>query len=214
MGFLSRLFDPNKAERALRETLDYIQRILDDEQLQVELAPAVLRDMLRSAPAYDVDPNGTGPFGLLDTNPIPVNGPIGELAYLSRLETHSGQRLLFHRLGSIATVDVFEAVSFDGSEWFILFLDMYHPRRSRLAPDGLGITQDVPQFSGFHNLCERFPYDFAEKVSARKNSDLRVAYIPISMIAEPMCACVYNRPLAHKVKLDILRSRLSSYQIQ
>src|SRR3546814_10801196 len=60
-------------------------------------------------------PNGSGPFGFTETNPIPVNGPIGQLAYLSRLETQSGQRILFHRLGAIDKVDVFEAVTFDGS---------------------------------------------------------------------------------------------------
>src|SRR3546814_6579765 len=60
-------------------------------------------------------PNGSGPFGFTETNPIPVNGPIGQLAYLSRLETQSGQRILFHRLAAIDKVDVFEAVTFDGS---------------------------------------------------------------------------------------------------
>src|SRR3546814_13912845 len=74
-------------------------------------------------------PNGSGPFGFTETNPIPVNGPIGQLAYLSRLETQSGQRILFHRLGAIDKVDVFEAVTFDGSGWFIFFVDLYHPRR-------------------------------------------------------------------------------------
>src|SRR3546814_6331822 len=75
----------------------------------------MMQVMLESAPAYDKDPNGSGPFGFTETNPIPVNGPIGQLAYLSRLETQSGQRILFHRLGAIDKVDVFEAVTFDGS---------------------------------------------------------------------------------------------------
>ncbi|MEZ5639939.1 MAG: hypothetical protein R3E92_22670, partial [Burkholderiaceae bacterium] len=57
----------------------------------------------------------------------------------------SGQRILFHRLGAIGTVDVFEAVSFNGAEWFILFVDLYHPRRSRLTPDGFRFTKDVAQ---------------------------------------------------------------------
>src|SRR3546814_16452740 len=89
----------------------------------------MMKVMLESAPAYDKDPNGSGPFGFTETNPIPVNGPIGQLAYLSRLETQSGQRILFHRLGAIDKVDVFEAVTFDGSGWFIFFFDLYLPRQ-------------------------------------------------------------------------------------
>ncbi|MCY4364582.1 MAG: hypothetical protein OXE42_20765, partial [Gammaproteobacteria bacterium] len=82
-----------------------------------------------------------------ETNPIPVNGSIGQLAYLSKLETERGERILFHRIGAVDTIDVFEAVTFSGSEWFILFVDLYHPRRSRLTPDGFRFTQEVGQFS-------------------------------------------------------------------
>ena len=51
---------------------------------------------------------------------------------------------MFHRFGSLKTVDVFEAVTFDGSQWFLFYLDMYHSRRSRLAPDGLRFTEELP----------------------------------------------------------------------
>lgn len=120
MGFLSKIFGNNKEEKALREAFAQIQRILEDEKYQLEIIHPTMKAMLESAPAYDKDPNGSGPFGFTEKNPIPVNGPIGELAYLSRLETQSGQRILFHRLGAIGTVDVFEAVTFNGNEWFIL----------------------------------------------------------------------------------------------
>ena len=93
MGFLSSLFGGNKEEKALREALSHIQRILDDEKFQLELVHPAMKAMLESAPAYDQDPRGSGPFGFAETNPIPVNGPIGQLAYLSRLETQAGQRI-------------------------------------------------------------------------------------------------------------------------
>lgn len=214
MGFLSNLFGGNKEDKALREVFAHIHRILDDEKFQLELVNPVIRALMESAPAYDKDPNGSGPFGFTETNPIPVNGPIGQLAYLSRLETQSGQRILFHRLGAIGTVDVFEAVTFNGSEWFILFMDFYHPRRSRLTPDGFRFTKDVAQFSGFHRFCENFPYDFAEKKASEREFDLRMAYIPISMVSEQIQNRVFTRPLAHKAKLDLVKGRLSSFQIQ
>ena len=214
MGFLSSLFGGNKEEKALREALSHIQRILDDEKFQLELVHPAMKAMLESAPAYDQDPRGSGPFGFAETNPIPVNGPIGQLAYLSRLETQAGQRILFHRLGAIDRVDVFEAVTFDGREWFVLFLDLYHPRRSRLTPDGFRFTKDVPQFSGFHKFCEDFPYDFVEKKASERESGLSMAYIAISKVSDQIQNRVFNRPLAHKAKLDLVRSRLSSFQSQ
>lgn len=214
MGFLSKLFGENKEEKALREAIAHIHRILEDEKFQLNLVHPAMKAMLESAPAYDKDPNGTGPFGFTETNPIPVNGPIGQLAYLSRLETQSGQRILFHRLGAIDTVDVFEAVTFNGSEWFILLLDLYHPRRSRLTPDGFRFTKEVAQFSGFHKYCENFPYDFVEKKASEQESGLSMAYIAISKVTEQIQNRVFNRPLAHKAKLELMKSRLSSFQTQ
>ncbi len=80
MGFLSNLFGGNKEDKALREMLAQIHRILDDEKYQLELLNPIMKEMIESAPAYDKDPNGSGPFGFTESNPIPVNGPIGQLA--------------------------------------------------------------------------------------------------------------------------------------
>lgn len=214
MGFLSNLFGGNKEDKALREAVAHIHRILDDEKFQLELINPAMRSMLKSAPAYDKDPNGTGAFGFTETNPIPVNGPIGQLAYLSKLETQSGQRILFHRLGAIGKVDVFEAVSFNGAEWFILFVDLYHSRRSRLTPDGFRFTKDVAQFSGFHKFCDNFPYDFIEKKASERESGLSIAYIAINKVSEQIQNRGFSRPLAHKAKVDLVKSRLSSFQSQ
>lgn len=213
MAFLSKLFGGNKEDKALRDVMAHISRILDDEKFQLELVPG-LKSILESAPAFDKDPNGTGPFGFIETNPIPVNGPIGQLSYLSKLETQAGQRIMFHRVGAIDTVDVFEAVSFNGAEWFILFVDFYHPRRSRLTPEGFRLTKDAAQFSGFHKFCENFPYDFIEKKASERESGLSMAYIPISMVSDQIQNRVFNRPLAHKAKLELVKSRLSSSQVQ
>lgn len=212
MGFLSSLFGGNKEERALRDAFAHINRIIDDEKFQLEIIHPSMRAILEAAPAYDVDPEGTGPFGYTETNPIPVNGPIGQLAYLSRLETQSGQRLMFHRLGAIDTVDVFEAVTFDGSQWFIFFVDFYHPRRSRIAPEGFRFTKELAQFSGFHMFCADFPYDFVAKKSSQQESGLSLAYIPLSKVTNQIDSRVFNRPLAHKAKLELVLSRLSSRQ--
>ena len=214
MGFISKLFGGNKEDKALREALEQIRRILEDEQFQLDIIHPAMKATIESRPAYDQDPNGTGPFGFSETNPIPVNGPIGQLAYLSKLETARGERILFHRIGAVDTIDVFEAVTFSGSEWFILFVDLYHPRRSRLTPDGFRFTQEVGQFSGFHKFCTNFPYDFVEMKQSESESGLSMAYIAISKVMEPIQHRAYKRPLAHKTKLDLVRSRLTSIQTQ
>src|SRR3546814_14779075 len=59
MGFLSNLFGGNKEDKALREALAHIHRILDDEKFQLELVHPMMKVMLESAPAYDKDPNGS-----------------------------------------------------------------------------------------------------------------------------------------------------------
>lgn len=214
MGFLSSLFGGNKEEKALQEALRQIHRLIDDEKYQLELVHPAIREQIESAPAYDKDPKGAGPFGFTESNPVPVNGPIGQLAYFSKLETLSGQRILFHRLGAMDTVDVFEAVTFDGSEWFILFADLYHPRRSRLTPEGFRFTKEVGQFSGFTNFCGDFPYDFIEKKGTMRDSGLSMAYIAISKVADQIQKRAFARPLAHKAKLELVKSRLSSFQGQ
>lgn len=214
MKFLSKIFgsgSQNKPDAALREAFGKIQKIIDDEDFQLEMVNPAIRDVLKSSPAYDRKPDGVGAFGFVETNPVPVNGPIGEIAYLSRLEAGPGKRLMFHRLGSIQMVDVFEAVTFDGSQWFIVYLDMYHSRRSKLAPDGLRFTQEVAQFSGFSQHCNNFPYDFVEMKTAQQQSGLSLAYIPISKVADALEKRVFKRPIAHNAKLEILSQRLTRF---
>jgi len=132
--------------------------LLSDEQKQNEMLPTELRQLLIMGADTDRLPNGKGPFGRTATNPIPVNGPIGEVVYISALRTTNGSYLLGHRVGSNAGIDVFETVSSDGLDWGLLYFSMYHPRRSRLVPnelrfavghDLLGVSataQNVPDF--------------------------------------------------------------------
>ena len=214
MGFFSNLFGGNKEQKALQEVFGQIRKIMEDEEFQLEMLHPAMKEMIKSSPAYDRDPNGSGPFGFSATNPIPVNGPIGQLAYLSKLETNKGERVLFHRIGAINTIDVFEAVTFSGSEWFVFFTDLYHPRRSRLTPDGFRFTTDVPQFCGFHKFCENFPYDFVEMKASERESGLSMAYIALSKVTDQIQSKAYQRPLAHKAKLDLVKSQLTSFSTQ
>lgn len=214
MGFLSNLFGGGKKDDPLQEALAKIKRILEDEKYQLEIIHPMMAELIAAKPACDKIPNGTGPFGFSETNPIPVNGPIGQLAYLSKLETVKGERILFHRIGAIGTIDVFEAVTFSGSEWFILYTDLYHPRKSKLTPAGFRFMDGLGQFSGFHKFCKNFPYDFVEMKHTERESGLSMAYIAISKVADQIGKGAYQRSLAHKAKLDLLKGRISSSQEQ
>ena len=210
MGFFSKLLGKeDEGVKALKEAMKMIWQNIDDEKYQNKLLGDEMEALLMSAQAIDERPDGQGVFGLDERNPIPVNGAIGELAYLSRLETNNGERMMFHRIGAINTLDVFEAVTYSGSAWFIFFVDLYHPRRSRKAPPGLRIASEPRQFSGFHNFCHNFPYDFAE---AKQGSPemLRIAYIPLGNVMPHVEKKVFSRPMSHKAKLDIVMSKMSS----
>lgn len=113
-----------------------MSRFLEDETAQNNALPENLRQALMQNPPSDKVANAFGEFGRTLTNPVPVNGPVGELLYLSQLETASGAGIAFHRLGAHNDVDIFEVLSEDGRNWDLLCLSLYYPRKSRTIPAG------------------------------------------------------------------------------
>jgi hypothetical protein len=215
MGLLSKLFGkgdgPPKGAQLdpeVRKIFEKIERLLRDDEAQLELVDPEIREILKRAPFYDKSPDGSGPFGLCITNPIPTNGPVGELAYLSRLRTSDGERILFHRIGAAEKIDIYEAVTFSGGRWFLFYLDMYHPKKSRLAPAGFVLSKEACQFSGFNCHCPGFPYDFAE--IRHRSGGLRPAYMPMGDIARAIDSKAYDRPAAHIERLRQLTISSSS----
>ena len=53
MGFLSNLFGGNKEDKALREGIGRIRRILEDEQFQLDMIHPAMKAIIESRPAYD-----------------------------------------------------------------------------------------------------------------------------------------------------------------
>lgn len=146
MGLLSRLFgrDASRDDEPASEQLASVR--LQFEQLRRVMAESGVddQDTLQSmslSQECDEIAGATGPFGLCDTNPIPVNGVEGERVYLHRLMIQSGQPVYFHRIGSVSLrnigcVDEYEVLAFDKSVRTRLYFCMSYPRRSRLAPNG------------------------------------------------------------------------------
>jgi hypothetical protein len=205
MGFFTKIFGKKDENDVLRDAFAHINKIIDDENFQNESLGAG-RDLIINEPSFDVNPAGYGPFGFTETNPIPVNGPLGELSYLSRIETLDGDRLMFHRLGPIKLknpigkthhVDVYEAVSINGNQWFVFYLDFYHPKRSRALPKGFQFTKEIPQFSGFNRISHDFPNNFVETREQEKESGLSFAFMPMSKVMPSINAGIYTRPDSH-----------------
>ncbi len=125
---------------------------LEEQKKEIEKFPVEMAQLALNGLNCDVLPDATGDFGRCLTNPIPVNGPIGEIIYINRLRTSDGG-LIFHRLGSSLNIDIYEVVSLNGKIWDILYLDMYHPRRSTIHPSGY-------EFSEFHEIFSRAPVGY------------------------------------------------------
>jgi hypothetical protein len=121
----------------VQRIFEKVIRFLDDEAAQNNALPENLRNGLLQNAACDQIPNGFGEFGRTVTNPRPVNGPVGELLYLSRLERYDGVPIAFHRLGAHGNVDIFETVSENGRHWDLICLSLYYPRKSRACPQAI-----------------------------------------------------------------------------
>ena len=162
----------------ISKVFEKIARLMEDEELQNSMYPLPAKNRIVGGQDLDELPNGVGDFGRSEENPIPVNGPIGELAYLSRLTTQDGQRLLYHRLGSVDDIDIYETVSIDGGRWDILFFSMYHPRKSRKAPSGYSIAnvRERPFLYGTNRWVDSFPYGLQEAI---RNTTVEMFGIPM-----------------------------------
>ena len=109
MGFFENIYG-DKPERTRSEKMyDYAFDVMNDVDLQYAAMTPDWQRMVRSGEPCDTVPGGKGEFGHDLGNPIPVNGPIGEFSYLSRLRMKStGSRVYFHRVANHDGIDEFE----------------------------------------------------------------------------------------------------------
>ena len=126
-----------------------------------------------------------GEFGIEISNPIPVNGPVGETIYLNRLRSKNGVWFMYHRVGSVRSpvtdnlVDHFQTISVDLVERYDFYFCMYFSRRSRKAPQSLTLKSWEKMEEHVRVMCkmdcfgtrgrvEDFPYGLPEVISRDK----------------------------------------------
>lgn len=121
----------------------------------------------------DENPNATGDFGHSPNNPIPCNGPLGEMTYLSSLTLEKdNQKIFFQRSGSVAgngiddnIVDEFSIISQDGKFAGKLYLDMNHPGKSSKVPTGYIRNTPITAIRGITTAIENFPSGLYEAIN-------------------------------------------------
>lgn len=94
----------------------------------------------------DEMPNGRAEFGMTPSNPIPCKTVFGSTAYLSRLRTPDGTKVVYERVGSVASdvspypVDIYEISHSNGQKLATLFISPYQKRISGKAPRGFKLA--------------------------------------------------------------------------
>ena len=184
MAFWNKLFGKRKSNPdfppEVVKIFEKLRSFLTEDQAQNKVLPKEVRKIIEAGPAVDELPEATGEFGRSVTNPIPVNGPTGEITYLSKLVTPSGVGLFAHRLGSIDRIDVYETVSTDEKVWDILFFSYYHPRKSRKVPIGYqfaDVHKRPPLITSTNFRVEDFPFSMR---AAIRECSRRVLGFPLA----------------------------------
>ena len=141
-----------------------LHSFLDSDVDQNNRMPEPFRSQLARGIDCDELPRATGVFGWEPSNPIPSNGPLGEVLYLSRVRTPTGTPIMFHRIGTaqgpLGPVDAYDTLSLDGKLAQRFYLSMYHPRKSKLPPVGYSLSPklDPHNFTyGVNHVVEAFP---------------------------------------------------------
>jgi hypothetical protein len=219
MGLFGSLFGSNKKSSSrlppeIKEMFDKLARFMEDEAGQNSVLHPMMRDRVINGLDVDMLPNAIGDFGRSSESPIPVNGAIGELIYLSRLMTKDAkQGLLFHRLGSVEYIDIYETVSIDARRWDILFLSMYHPRKSRKAPAGyLIVDQGIrPLIFGTNRRVSEFPHRLQEAIAATTEEFIGISLPPpeVRMAVERL---QFRRPQDHEKRVQMALEHLDGFR--
>jgi hypothetical protein len=210
-GRLFRKKESGKLPGEVRTVVDKIMRFVVDEEFQNNSLPVEMRNSLYAGASIDIHSGQeVREFGRLPSNPIPVNGPIGEILYLSALRSKTNIPQMFHRLGTIGSIDVFETVAFDASSWEMLFFDFYHPRKSRIAPLNYHLDEPSMLLTGTNCRVDNFPLEIAEAAKKCANRILGMPTIHLDL-KQPLLVENFVRPNRHLEKVIALSK--SKFQI-
>jgi hypothetical protein len=188
-------------------SIEQARNLMEDDNSQDYLPyPELVKRRMAMGGAIDELPEGIGEFGRSAGNPIPVNGPLGELTYLSKLVGGRGLHIIAHRLGACAGGDAYEAVSLDGLDWDLLYLDPYHTRRSRVVPSRYQADARCDLFLFATNyFWPTFPVGIAGALRSCSDRLFGLTLVSDSLPGDEFLRTL-SRPDAHAAALASLRT--------
>jgi hypothetical protein len=209
MGFFDRLFGGGAKRSAsdlppeTEAVFEKIRNFMLDEPTQNNMYPSELQQMMAAGGAVDEIAGAVGDFGRDIRNPIPVNGPIGELVYISSMALPGGCAIMGHRLGSLNKIDIFETIALDGSRWDILFFDMYHTQKSKRLPRGYQESSQ-PFLLATNTMVPAFPCGMYEEM---RTCTERMIGTPLvsPQLRDERSFQGFSRPTGHLKGLEALR---------
>ena len=105
MGFFDALVKSDINRTRSEKMYDDALKLFNSAQLQNETLPPELRAEEEGGDDSDVLCQGSGRVGHGVGNPIPVNGPIGEMTYLSRLRLRRpGSMEFYHKVETLGRI--------------------------------------------------------------------------------------------------------------
>lgn len=176
-SFLQNLFGGSQSSEVdadVERIFMKIDRLLNDEATQNNMyinMPDDVRNnffsLLHKGETPDEIAGASGPFGRAYTNPIPVNGVLGEFNYLNLLRiAGTNEKVYFHRICSLQDrIDVFELVSQSGTFYDALYFDMYYMGKSSKVPDGYVFAETVATVRGITQTVANFPADLYQEIN-------------------------------------------------
>lgn len=202
----------------------YHDDIFTQRKALVEIEAPDLAELALVGLDCDELPNARGDFGNFFRNPILTNGTNGTLIYLSKLVVEQYQTgLIFHKLGSIrnsltniGTIDIYEVMDESAKHWDILFIDMFHPRRSNLTPFGYYFKEynrdlgDMNNSFGTVQTCDKFPQKIITSLIAAGNS--RYAMVEKTLKELEDKGINLNPPEEHQRKVNAIKKILSQQE--
>ena len=111
-----------------------------------QLLQEIQNAMGRDATQNGMIPDAYGKFGYDVTNPIPVKGTMGEIAYLAKLRTEKGVKVEYKRIGSTRVANINHPIDIydirgDGEHICKLHLCPYYKENSANAPQGFKLIR-------------------------------------------------------------------------
>jgi hypothetical protein len=171
-----------------------MNNMLHDEEIQNGNLDDSLQSILKQNECNRACSPG---YGFSPSDPIRVNGPLGEQLYIAMLRGLDGQAVIGHRLGSLKQLDIFEVATSDFTQWAVLVFDMYYLSKDAVAPAGFIIDPSgIRTLTATNRFMAHFPSNFySELIDAVSE---QIGFPLVNTLLSDIQSDGITRPEAHQ----------------